>query len=338
MIKEPIFFDRNRVGRVYKGGMLFSQFFGDEAVDGYLPEEWIASNVKAINKESFSLKEGVSRIKDSDKYFDELLKEYPLEMLGRNNNYRILVKVLDSAIRLPAQAHPDKEFSKKYFNSNFGKTECWIILATRSNAKIFFGFKDGVTLEDFEKAIDDSEFDKDAMERLMLEITPQVNDVYFVPAKTVHAIGEGCLILEVQEPTDFTIQPEYFCGEYKLSEQEMYIGLTRKEALKCFKFGAAPNAKLTPKIVEDLKDYTKESLVNAQNTDCFVINRITLKNGSYIANIDNSYAVYIVLDGNAIIKGENYCKKVQKGDYFFMPSYLMGKFTLSGNAKLIECY
>ena len=49
-------------------------------------------------------------------YFDELIEKYPLEMLGSSQKMRILVKILDSAVRLPAQAHPDKEFSRKYFS------------------------------------------------------------------------------------------------------------------------------------------------------------------------------------------------------------------------------
>ena len=68
--------------------------------------------------------------------------------------------------------------------------------------------------------------DKDAMERIMEYSEPKIGDVYLVPAKTVHAIGAGCLILEVQEPTDYTIQPEHWCDEYELSDDEMYIGLS----------------------------------------------------------------------------------------------------------------
>ena len=86
MINQPIFFERNRVGRVYTGGKLFAGFFGDEPVDGYEPEEWIASGVRAINKESKSPKEGISKIKDSNLYFDELLQLYPEELLGKGNN------------------------------------------------------------------------------------------------------------------------------------------------------------------------------------------------------------------------------------------------------------
>lgn len=338
MINKPIFFERNRVGRVYTGGKLFAGFFGDEAVDGFEPEEWIASGVRAINKVPKSEHEGLSKVQGKEVYFDELLKKYPEELLGRGNELRILVKALDSAIRLPAQAHPDKEFSKKHFRSKYGKTESWLILDTREDAKIYFGFKNGVTKEDFEKAIDDSEFDKDAMERLMIGFTPKKGDIYLVPAKTVHAIGKGCLILEIQEPTDFTIQPERYCGNYKLSDKEMYMGLTREASVSCFNFGDTPEAKCTPVTLEEKSGIKVESLIGPKNTDCFIINRITLNGGELVANVENSYAIYIVTEGEAEISDGSYSKAVKKGDYFFMPASLMGKFKLYGNAEIIECY
>ena len=64
----------------------------------------------------------------------------------------------------------------------------------------------------------------------------QTGDVFFVDAGVIHAIGAGCMLLEVQEPTDFTIQPEYWCGDYHLNAQEMYLGLEKDIALDCFNF------------------------------------------------------------------------------------------------------
>lgn len=338
MIKEPIFFERNRVGRVYSGGKLFHGFFGDEAVDGFLPEEWIASSVKALNKEIASEKEGVSKIKDSVLYFDEILNKYPKDMLGSSEKMRILVKILDSAVRLPAQAHPDKAFSKKHFNSEYGKTESWIVLDTRPGARIYFGFKDGVDKTEFSKAIDASETDKDAMERLMEYSEPKVGNVFLVPAKTVHAIGAGCLVLEVQEPTDFTIQPEHWCDEYKLNEQEMYIGLSKEDALECFDFGKAPDTKLSPRLVQNIDGVKIENLITPDDTDCFVINRITVCDGKCKLNIKDSYGVYIVTDGCGKLVGESYSKQIKKGDYFFMPACLMDEFCVEGNVEIVECW
>lgn len=338
MTTKPIFFERNRVGRVYTGGKLFSQLFGDEPIDGYKPEEWIASAVRAINKNSAVPNEGISKVKGTDLYFDTLLKQKPSELLGEGRALRILVKALDSAVRLPAQVHPDKEFSKKYFNSSYGKTECWVILDTRPDAKLFFGFKDGVTKADLQHAIDQSETDSRAMERLMVEITPKKGEVYFVPAKTVHAIGKGCLILEVQEPTDFTIQPERYCGEYRLSNEEMYLSLSREQAAECFDFGKAPDAKIILRLIYQNNKITKEALVGAENTDCFVINRIKLYGGEYMIDLNNSYGIYFVTEGGGVITNGGYEKRLKKGDYFFMPAAAMGKFKILGNTEIIECY
>lgn len=338
MIKDPIFFEKNRVERVYTGGKLFSTFFGDDSMDSYEPEEWIASNVNALNKNSQKEKEGISKLKDSSIYFDELLMKYPNELLGTKKRLRILVKLLDSAIRLPAQAHPDHEFSKKYFNSEYGKTECWIVLDTREDAKIYFGFADGVTQDMFEKAIDNSEYDKAAMEKLMRQVTPEKDGVYLVPAKTVHAIGKGCLILEIQEPTDFTIQPEHYCGDYKLCSKEMYLGLTRDQAMECFEFQKVPNAKVVPRVIEETNEKKIECLIDRNNTECFVINRIKLTDGKEILCVKDSYAVYIVTKGEGVLLGENYARDMKKGDYFFMPACLMGEFCISGNLEIVECY
>ncbi len=335
---EPLFFERNRVGRVYTGGKLFHGFFGDKPEDNFEPEEWVASNVKAVNKVSKGEKEGVSKIKGSDMYFDEILEKYPKEMLGKAGKFRILVKLLDSAVRLPAQAHPDKAFSKEYFNSTYGKTESWIILDTRPDARIYFGFKDGVTRESFSQAIDMSETDKDSMERLMEYTEAKVGDVILVPAKTVHAIGAGCLLLEVQEPTDFTIQPEHWCDNYKLNDQEMYMKLPKEVALDCFEYTTSSDGKIAPETVYDKDGVKFEKLINNKHTDCFVVNKFSLNDGKATLDVEDSYGVYIVINGNGKLIGDGYSKDIKKGDYFFMPNILMGKYAIEGNMEVIECY
>lgn len=196
LASQPVFFEKNRVFRVYTGGKLFSEFFGDDSEDGFHPEEWICSSTKALNEGSTDEFEGLSTIKGTDIHFNELIDQQRELMLGDRKGLDVLVKALDSAIRLPVQAHPDKAFSRKNFNSEFGKAESWLVLATREGASIYFGFKDGVTKEDFEKAVEDAETDKTAMERLLNKIPVKPGDVYFIPAKAVHAIGYGCLILE----------------------------------------------------------------------------------------------------------------------------------------------
>lgn len=334
---EPIFFEKNRVFRVYTGGKLFADFFGDDSTDGFYPEEWVASSVKALNEGSTDEYEGVSKIKGTDIYLNDAVESCKSEILGNRDDLGILTKILDSAIRLPVQAHPDKAFSEKYFSSKYGKEESWIILATRPDAKIFYGFKDGVTMADFEKAIDESENKSDAMEKLLCSISVKAGDVIYIPAKMVHAIGSGCLLLEVQEPTDFTIQPERWCGEYKLSDREMYLGLDREKALECFDMVKKYPAPLTPKLVSEDNGVKYEAVIDESITKSFSVYTVTLNGGSF--ELNRGAAVYVATEGEGSIEGEKYVKPIKKGDYFLMPEAAKGKFRIVGNnLKITECF
>lgn len=333
---EPVFFEKNRVFRVYTGGKLFADFFGDDSTDGFYPEEWVASSVRALNEGSTDEYEGVSKIKGTDLYLNEAVVKYKKELLGEREDIGILTKILDSAIRLPVQAHPDKAFSQKYFNSKYGKEESWIILATRPGAKIFYGFKDGVTTDDFVAAIEASENGGDAMEKLLCSIDVKAGDVIYIPAKMVHAIGCGCLLLEVQEPTDFTIQPERWCGEYKLSDREMYLGLERAQALECFEMDKRYPAPLEPKVLCNENGVLYESMIDENVTTSFGVRMVTLSGGSF--SLDRGAAIYVVLDGEGKINGEEYEKSIRKGDYFLLPENAKEKFSITGNVKFAECF
>src|ERR1700733_6474304 len=81
-LAHPLFFNRNRVFRVYTGGKLFHELFGDEAVDGDHPEEWIASKVRALNANSTNEQEGLSTIEGTGVSFASLLADYPEETTG----------------------------------------------------------------------------------------------------------------------------------------------------------------------------------------------------------------------------------------------------------------
>ena len=337
LASQPVFFEKNRVFRVYTGGKLFSEFFGDDSQDSFYPEEWICSSTKALNEGSTDEFEGLSTIKGTDIHFNELIDQQRELMLGDRKGLDVLVKALDSAIRLPVQAHPDKAFSRKNFNSEFGKAESWLVLATREGASIYFGFKDSVTKEDFEKAVEDAETDKTAMERLLNKIPVKPGDVYFIPAKAVHAIGYGCLILEVQEPTDFTIQPERWCGDYRLSEREMYLTLEKETALSVFDYSynlekVENECKKTPVIIYENGGCKKECLIGKDDTPCFGVERYIV-NGGETEKLP-APCVYVVTEGAGKLTGDGYEKDIKKGDYFFMPYSCEGKYTVQSDSEL----
>lgn len=342
LINAPIFFERNRVGRIYTGGKLFSSFFGDEPKDGFLPEEWVCSSVEALNEGSTVENEGLSRVRGTDILFCELVEQNKREMLGDRESFSVLVKLLDSAVRLPIQAHPDKEYSQKHFNSSFGKAESWLILDTREDACLYFGFKDKLSKEQFRNAVKKSYTDPDCMESLLNRIPVKKGDVYFVPAKMVHAIGAGCLILETQEPTDFTIQPEAWCAGNRISEQTMYLGLDEDTALDVFDFDvygekAVSVAKKEPKTIYDKNGVKRESLISYGDTPCFAVNRLSVCNAETCDL--NAPAIYIVTDGSGVLCCDDREFPIEKGDYFFVPHRIKGNLKLKSAESVIlaEC-
>lgn len=343
LASKPVFFEKNRVFRVYLGGKLFSSFFGDDSKDTFYPEEWICSLTKALNEGSTDEFEGLSTVRGTDVKFCDLVNKEKELMLGGRKSFDVLVKALDSAIRLPVQAHPDKAFSRKYFNSDFGKAESWLVLDKREGAAVYFGFKDGVTRADFEKAVNDSETDKGAMERLLNKIPVEVGDVFFVPAKAIHAIGAGCLMLEVQEPTDFTIQPERFCGDYRLSDNEMYIGLEKSDALDVFDYSFSlddvkKKCVKTPKTLYENGGCKKDALITKDDTPCFSLLRYTVKNGE--TEPLSSPCIYVVTDGSGELSCGSETIHIKKGDYFFMPFSCDKKYTAksSSNLTVAACF
>lgn len=342
IVQTPVFFERNRVFRVYHGGMLFHDFFGDSAADGNYPEEWIASNTKALNLNSSDPHEGVSKVKGTDIYFDDLITAEKELMLGDRENFDILVKMLDSAIRLPVQAHPDKSFSRRYFSSEHGKAEAWIVLATRENANICLGFKSQITEEEFISAIKRSEQDKNVMEGLLNIVPVKKGDVFFIMPRAVHAIGYGCLILEVQEPTDFTVSPEAWCGDYHLSDFEKYLGLAPEVALTCFDYSfcgekAVALSRKAPQIYHDDGPVCSECLIGPKDTDCFHINRHRISYGC-LANLE-APAIYVVVEGKGIIIKNEYVHDLKKGDYFFLPHSIKNQCRIKAGdfLEIIEC-
>ena len=331
---EPLFFKKNRVRRIYTGGAQFAKFFGDDSTEGYYPEEWVCSCVKALNEGSTVYNEGISQL-ESGEYFHDILAEYKKELLGEGrDDLGVLVKFLDSSIRLPLQVHPDKAFSRKYFSSEYGKTESWIIVGTEPDACIYFGFNGKYTTEQLRAAFEKD--DDTELLSMMNRIPVKVGDVFLIPGKAIHAIGKGCLLIEVQEPTDFTIQPENRCGEYVLSENEKYIGLNPDDAFLCFDMDFIGLEAIEERGLRSNpeREGNLERLITYEQTPCFAVNRYYISEKTAL----DCPAIYVVSDGSGELICGNYKRAVKKGDYFFAPAVIDGKLYANGeNLELTQC-
>lgn len=127
----------NSVFRTYPVGKHIDNFLGkSDCRNGSFPEDRTASVVKAFNPGMENIVKGIGRV----------LNGNPVKNLA-NGEMKCLVKLLDAAERLVIQVHPTVEFAKKYFNTSYGKTECWFFLDCDADAHVYVGFKENVTYE-----------------------------------------------------------------------------------------------------------------------------------------------------------------------------------------------
>ena len=134
------------------------------------------------------------------KTISEAMQKYPQQILGKQYTppFGLLIKFIDAADVLSVQVHPDTETVKKLKTGSL-KTECWYIIDAEPDACIYKGLKPGTTRQQFEKSIKDG-----SCANLLNKVAVKPGECHFLPAGTVHAIGAGLLIAEIQTPSDTT--------------------------------------------------------------------------------------------------------------------------------------
>ena len=208
-----------------------------------LAEVWEVSDRPEENKESV-----VANGELAGKTLKQLIDEDAAVILGynpENGHFPLLVKLIDAAQKLSVQVHPNKEIAKQLNGQS--KAEAWVLLdGTDESAYVYAGFSKGVTRETFEAALENGQ-----VEGLLHRINVKSGDVINMPAGRVHAIGEGCLILEVQQSSDTTYRV------YDYNRLDPKTGQPRqlhvKEALQSLNFDDQEPAPETPKEISDPK-------------------------------------------------------------------------------------
>jgi mannose-6-phosphate isomerase len=193
-----------RVYRFYCGGALLGRIRGTEEEDGSFPEDWVCSVTPASNPGRTEPDAGLSRLADG-RLLREAISRDPEAWLGPAHLDRfgettgLLVKLLDPAERVLVHAHPDRAFAAAHLGSPFGKTEAWIVIATReSEGEAFVGLREEVAPEVYRDWIERQ--DTDALLASLNRVALRPGGVVYVPAGVPHAIGGGMLIAELQEP------------------------------------------------------------------------------------------------------------------------------------------
>jgi mannose-6-phosphate isomerase len=256
---QPVPLAANTPDTFYRGGSRIGRFRGRPGtVDDAHPEDWIASTTARFGSRPAetapppapdpgapalgapgpgapgSGAPGLSRLPDGRLLVDAV-RAAPERWLGAAHVARygadptILVKLLDAGQRLPLHVHPDRRFARSHLASPYGKTEAWVILEAVPEAVVHLGLSRDVDARELAGWV--ARQDLGAMLGATNRVPVRAGDTVLVPAGLPHAIGEGVLLVEVQEATDLSVLLEI--DGFSVDPSTALLGLPRDEALAC---------------------------------------------------------------------------------------------------------
>ena len=320
------------VHRTYRGGDKLRAFLKlEKNSDSFLPEDWISSFVEAKNR-VYIKNEGISQVitENGEALITDAVSDADFGE-GRSSS-GVLIKLLDAGERLGVQVHPTKERANELFSSAFGKTECWHILDADEGASVYLGFREGIT-EDIWRELYFKQ-DIDGMLGAMHKLSVKRGDTILVTAGIPHAIGKGCFLLEIQEPTDYTFRVERttVAGE-KLTENQIHYGVGEDAMLSSFIYSAMSERDVREKhFLKTRKISLSESiLVSYDDTECFALSKIE---GDRDLN-ETSFVTVVCTEDGGILKTESEQFLLSRGDRFFISANACVRLI---SAKALLCY
>lgn len=310
-----------RVSRTYRGGKLLDAFLGKQTCeDSFYPEDWISSFVEAKAKD-YIPNEGLT-LTENGKFLSELVNQSDFGP-GRTEA-GVLIKLLDSCERLGIQVHPTDAYAMKLFHSPWGKTECWHILDTRTingeTPKVYLGFKPGITRDMWEDYY--RRQDVQAMLDAMHAVEVRTGDTVLVCGGTPHAIGAGCLMVEIQQPSDYTMR----CETVPLSgppytPQQIHYGAGEEAMLDCFNYTPMTQEELEAKyllkpVITENDHYTRLDYVRYSDTPCFALSELR---GAFTLR-EEYFLTLVVLENGGYMEADGVRYPFVRGDKYFVPA------------------
>ena len=338
---RPVHLAPNQPRKFYRGGAAIAAFRRlDEGVNVQQgPEDWVGSTVTG-----FGSSEGLSRLPGGRLLRDAIAADPrgylgPAHVDAYGDDPSLLVKLLDAGERLPVHCHPNREFAQKHLDSRHGKTEAWIVIGTvGSSPTVYLGFT-----ADVEQAELDSWLAGQDSESLLghlnaIQVRP--GDTVLVPGGTPHAIGEGVFVVELQEPTDFSVILEWKrFGRPDIADGQ--LGLPADLAIRCLDRTAWPAARRDGCVTRDAASRGLPGSASGtvrllpEAADPFFRAEEIIPGDA--ARLDPSFALLVVLEGEGHLETEKGdTVDLQAGGTVLVP-YDAGATTISGSCRIVRC-
>lgn len=271
-------------------------------------------------------KDGMNTIDGGEydgKTLESVIKEGGKSKIAGTNSekfpyFPVLIKLIDAKDNLSVQVHPDNEYAARV-EHEFGKTEMWYVLDAAPGATLIYGFKNKIGKEEFKQAIESN-----TLLDVLNVVEVKKGDMFFIEAGTVHAIGKGALIAEIQQNSNSTYRVYDYGrlgkdGKPRELHIQKAIDVSKTEPAK---YGTKPFGKK-----EEISGGTRQML-----TECplFSVYNYELCGKVDLNANEESFNHTLVVDGSGKIGGREF----KKGDSFFVPANY-GNYEIDGNGEFI---
>ena len=257
----------------------------------------------------------------------EYLGTHPLATTGGKPELPILVKFIDAKADLSVQVHPDDAYALAHENS-LGKTEMWYVLAARKNAELVYGFNRDMTPQLVHEGLAEGR-----ITQFLNRVPVHKDDVFYIEAGIVHAIGAGTLIAEIQESSNLT----YRLYDYDRTDKngkKRPLHVEKALAVARLRSSAAPRQPM--RLLRFHRGRASELLTRCKY---FQVERMLLNSeGRKMADFrtgSNSFHVLLCTDGCGVLFGEGFMLNFFKGDCIFVPADSI-PLQLHGKAQLLN--
>ena len=301
------------------GGTRLSKEYGVDPSLERQSEAWVLS----CHKDGESV---VSGGRYDGMTLSEVIKEKGEEYLGKNvgkfDYFPILIKLIDAKDDLSVQVHPDDEYARKNENQ-YGKTEAWYILDCDEGAELIYGLNRDMSRQELKDAIEKGTL-LDGVNRVKVK----KGDIFLIEAGTLHAIGKGILLAEIQQNSNVTYRVYDYGRLQNGKPRELHI----EKAVDVINTKAVPCDGKPQGEPEELDGYQKTLLVSCP---LFTVNRLEITQKAALCADESSFVSLVAVDGNGVLMKDDICMTLYKGESIFVPASF-GEFEILGEVTVLE--